>query len=802
MQKLFNHKLGKHSNSNSSLFEVPVAEFVPYACHYSSDTILTKNGELMQIIKITGFSYETVGKETLSLRALIRDAIAKHVTTDKIALNFQTVRRRSNLDPGGQYPENFAAFLNRAWCIRNDWEHQFVNEVYVTLIYQGEATNIASLPLFLESFRYKKRRQNSDKYLNQAYEELNHVANSMLDVMKDFGAKKLGITSHKGVYYSEPITFLNKIMSLEEIPMPVPLCSISDYLLTHKVAFGNSAFEVIGDNGKHFGSIFTIKEYHELSDKVLDQLLQLPVRFLISQSSIFVPAKEAKAPFEHTLKIMNASNHKTIKEITGVNQFEQEDESETAFVTQQTTIMLISDTLEELEQEIYDLDESFYKLGIATVREDTFMEQIFWSQLPANFSYLSRNSYMNAKKLGGLAALNNFPAGKKTGNHWGAAVTVFHTNSDTPYFFNFHLDDVGHTAIIGPYGTGKTVLLNFLLAEARKFNNNLYFFDQMRASKVFIRAIGGYYNIINPENTERYRLNPFLMKFETHQDFLVRWVESLILTVTKDTAPIDSQLLLILLENFYDQHTNAKERSLREFIGFLEHKSEAQIFVQPLKEWLNNEHYKGIFDSKSDYFDIADNDIIGFGMSHLVEHQEMLFSVFYYLLYKIESRLNGYPTIIVLDEAWKLIEHPYFVDKLESWLQRLTRKNAMVIFATESVDSAQESPLTERLFEQIATAIYLPNPKADKSYIERFGLSEAEYKLLHSIDNEKRQFLLKRKKEAIIAKLDLKGMEELDVLSGSDKTVDIMEKAIEEKGRNPDEWLDYFYQEAEHLHRE
>src|SRR6201999_1081579 len=100
-----------------------------------------------------------------------------------------------------------------------------------------------------------------------------------------------------------------------------------------------------------------------------------------------------------------------------------------------------------------------------------------------------------------LASFNSFhnnPTGKATGNHWGDAVTVLETTSGTPYYFNFHLRDVGHTTIIGPTGAGKTVLMNFLCAQAQKFQCRLFFFDKDRGAEIFLRALGGTYNIIEP----------------------------------------------------------------------------------------------------------------------------------------------------------------------------------------------------------------------------------------------------------------------------------------------------------------
>ena len=67
--------MDKHMRDNMQLEvlrditdDVVEADFVPYSCLFDPNTILTKNGELMQIIKITGFTYEVITNEEADLR--------------------------------------------------------------------------------------------------------------------------------------------------------------------------------------------------------------------------------------------------------------------------------------------------------------------------------------------------------------------------------------------------------------------------------------------------------------------------------------------------------------------------------------------------------------------------------------------------------------------------------------------------------------------------------------------------------------------------------------------------------------
>jgi type IV secretion system protein VirB4 len=92
----------------------------------------------------------------------------------------------------------------------------------------------------------------------------------------------------------------------------------------------------------------------------------------------------------------------------------------------------------------------------------------------------------------GVQPFYTFPAGRKSGNHWGEAVTLLKTRAGSSFWFNFHRADIGHT-LIGPTGGGKTVLQNFLQAQLEKTGAKQVFFDKDRGAEIFVRACGGTY---------------------------------------------------------------------------------------------------------------------------------------------------------------------------------------------------------------------------------------------------------------------------------------------------------------------
>jgi type IV secretory pathway VirB4 component len=59
-------------------------------------------------------------------------------------------------------------------------------------------------------------------------------------------------------------------------------------------------------------------------------------------------------------------------------------------------------------------------------------------------------------------------------------------------------------------------------------------------------------------------------------------------------------------------------------------------------------------------------------------------AVLAYLFHRIEGRLDGSPTLIIIDEGWLVLDESGVRGQLREWLKTLRKKNASVVFATQS----------------------------------------------------------------------------------------------------------------------
>ena len=109
-------------------------------------------------------------------------------------------------------------------------------------------------------------------------------------------------------------------------------------------------------------------------------------------------------------------------------------------------------------------------------------------------------------------------------------------------------------------------------------------------------------------------------------------------------------------------------------------------------------------------------------------------AVLAYLFHRIGDRLDGRPTLLIIDEGWLALDDPGFAGQLREWLKTLRKKNASVIFATQSLADIDGSSIAPAIIESCPTRLFLPNERALEPQIatiyRRFGLNDRQIEIL------------------------------------------------------------------------
>jgi type IV secretion system protein VirB4 len=454
------------------------------------------------------------------------------------------------------------------------------------------------------------------------------------------------------------------------------------------------------------------------------------------------------------------------------------------------TVQVRVPRLEDLDRAVADVMAGFTDMGLIGVREDIGMEPAFWAQFPGNFADIGRRSLVSTGNFAALASLHNFPVGKATGNHWGDAITVLETTSGTPYHFNFHQNDLGNFTVIGPSGSGKTVVMTFLLAQASKFAPRMVYFDKDRGAEIFIRATGGHYSVLRPGYPSGF--NPLAMPDTPgNRRFLTEWVERLLTPVGATLDVEDREVVARAVDANFDQDPAYRRlRYFRELLGGV-NRPRAGDLAHRLGAWVEGGERAWLFDNAVDELDLGVT-AIGFDMTQLLDDPVVRTPAMMYLFHRVEERLDGTPTIIVVDEGWKALDDDVFVARIKDWEKTIRKRGGIVGFATQNARDALDSRIGPAIIEQAATQIFMPNPKAQAAdYRQGFGLSSHELDLVRSLPDNSHCFLVKHGNDSVIARLDLTGLDRiLTVLSGRESTVRLLDTLRAERGDNPADWLE------------
>jgi type IV secretion system protein VirB4 len=619
--------------------------------------------------------------------------------------------------------------------------------------------------------------------------QLNAARELLLAALGDYEPRLLGIKDGAEGPCSEPLAFLSSLYNGEDRPVLLPHQDLGAYLPYRRVSFGQESVELsaAGHLGRSFVGLVSIKDYPAYSAAgMFDELLRLPFELTITQSFAFVDRQNALERMNLALRRMRSAEDEALSLRGELAQAKDDVAAGRAgFGEHHMTIAVRADTPGEVDAGVAEVAATLADMGIVAVREDLGLEPAFWAQFPANFKYIARRGLVSTNNFAGLASVHNFPTGSAEGLHWGEPITLLETTSAGPYHFNFHHGDLGNFTVIGPSGSGKTVVLNFLLAQARKLSPRIIFFDKDRGTELFIRAVGGHYDVLRPG--EPSGLNPLqLADTASNRSFLVDWLGQLAGGV--DVADL-ARIADAVVANYEQPVEHRRLRHLVElFRG--DQRPHAGDLWSRLRPWWGDGDRAWLFDSPEDLTDLSAL-TVGFDMTVLLDEPVLRTPAMMYLFHRVEERLDGTAAIIVVDEGWKALDDDVFVRRIKDWEKTIRKRNGIVGFATQSAQDALESRIASAIVEQAATQIFMVNPKARaEDYVQGFGLTPHEFDLVRTLPDTARCFLIKSGGESVVARLDLSGEAGLlTILSGREKTIRILDDIRADVGDDPMDWM-------------
>ncbi|MDR8926861.1 Type IV secretion system protein virB4 [Burkholderia multivorans] len=794
--------------------EPVLSKNIPYSVHLTPTAIQTENRDYVTVLRLAGASFESADDEQVNNWHHRLNGLWRSIASQNVAIWQHIVRRPENKYPDGDYPEGFAADLNKKYAARVSGELLMVNELYLTIVYRPQPTKVGKALWSLVSSGDPKAFEQERA---ESLDTLEKIVREVESALYRYDVERLGIYEHNGVYFSEPLEFFSFLVNGEWQRIPLAQAPLRTLVPTTRPFFGNETIELRSPTKTIYGAMLGINAYPPESKSVfLNHLLTQPFSFVLSQSFSFLQMENAR----WKLKL---SKNRMIN--AGDDARSQVDEIDDAVddLTARRWVMgdhhfnlfVKADSLRALNDFVADARTALSEAGITAAREDLALASAFWAQLPANFKFRPRLSPINSKNLAGFAPLHNFPQGRRHGNHWGDALTMFITSADTPYYFSFHAadptddsggtkKDAGHTLILGPTGSGKTALVAFLLCMLQKFGVTSVLFTKDRDTEIVIRALGGTYYPVKPGEPTGW--NPFWLDPEKPGTVphLIRFVRRLC-TRPGQTLPVQKE---IEIERAVHSvlRMDLEHRRLGRVLDFLT-KDHDGIYAQ-LQRWCYARE-PGAQDGPNAWlFDNPRDTLIesfgtalttGFDVTAFLKDDELRSPINMHLFHLTESLIDGRRFALFIAEFWRALGDPEMADFAKDALKTIRKKNGFVVLDSQSPSDALNHPISRTLIEQTPTKILFPNPDAVYAeYSENGGLncSDREFDLVkQDIPEGSRMFLVKQGHHSVVAKLDLKGFDdELAVLSSREANIEVVQQLIAQYGEDPLKWLPHFSQ--------
>lgn len=352
--------------------------------------------------------------------------------------------------------------------------------------------------------------------------------------------------------------------------------------------------------------------------------------------------------------------------------------------------------------------------------------------LPGHVYANVRQPPISTLNLAHMIPLSAVWAGPERDEHFAAPPLLFgKTEGSTPFRFSLHVGDVGHTLVVGPTGAGKSVLLALMALQFRRYSRSQVFaFDFGGSIRAAALAMGGDWHDLGGGLTEgsaeSVSLQPLAgIHHVPERAWAADWIVAILMREGVAITPEVKEHLWTALTSL------ASAPVVGRTITGLAVLLQSNDLKQALRPFCVGGAYGRLLDAEHEHLGEASvqafetEGLIGTGAAP---------AVLAYLFHRIEDRLDGRPSLLIVDEGWLALDDEGFAGQLREWLKTLRKKNASVVFATQSLSDIDNSPIAPAIIESCPTRLLLPNERAIEPQItaiyRRFGLNDRQIEIL------------------------------------------------------------------------
>jgi type IV secretion system protein VirB4 len=596
----------------------------------------------------------------------------------------------------------------------------------------------------------------------------------------------------QGMNSSELKRFLQFCITGDNLSVPAPdeRCFLNYVLGAYDLKTGlNPSIDQ-----KLIGAVSIVGYPQNTFSGILDALYTLPFSYRVSNRFIVLDALEAEQVMRKTL-VRWHNKQFTLKEIINqvimpgsqtrygnVESLQKADDVHMAITEAQegsvkygfytSTVIVLSNEQREHDEKLKSIKKVLAKNQFPARIENINALEAYIGSLPGDLKANVRRPLINTMNLAHLIPLSSTWAGDrynpnpKFPKHSSALFQAV-TTGRTPFYFNFHIDDVGHHAIFGQTGSGKTVFQSFMGTQFLRYKDaQVFCFDNLLAQYTVCKAVGGKHYEIMAEGSSLSFCPLLNIEKEEERIWAAQWIESLVTLQGVNVTPTERTAINDALETLRSD----KSKTLSNFYMNIQDKN-IRSALEPFVS-IKSGIMSGLMDSAKDNLEFGSYQVIDMGKILKIDKRFAL-PLLLYVFHRIDQRLDGRPTLIQLAETWELLNHDIFVNKINEWLRQLRAKNASVSFETHSIADILNSPLKDVILSACPTKIYLPNPYATtggvKELYKMLGLNDVQIETIGNLTPKKHYYVTSPKGSRVI---DLELSKAFLSLTGRNSTIE------------------------------
>jgi type IV secretion/conjugal transfer VirB4 family ATPase len=729
--------LAEYSRSTTRL-----ADFLPWAALVDEGIVLNKDGSFQRTAKFRGPDLDSaVPAELVGVAGRLNNALRRLGSGWAVFVEAQ--RYPASKYPEGHFPDVASALVDveRRAEFEQEGAH-YESSYFLTFLFLPPPED----PARAERFLYEGRDRNEDGDAREVQRGFVDRTERVLGLVEGF-MPEIGWLDDE-----ETLTYLHSTISTKrrqrvrvpEIPMYL------DAVLADQPLFGG--LEPI--LGKSHLRMLTVVGFPTVTTPgILDELNQLAFAYRWSTRAImldktdatrlltkirrqwFAKRKSIAAILKEVMTneasaLLDTDAHNKAMDADAALQELGSDVIGQAFVT--ATVTVWDDDPRVADEKLRLVEKVIQGRDFTCMVESVNAVEAWLGSLPGHAYANVRQPPVSTLNLAHMIPLSAVWAGPVRDEHLGAPALFFaRTEGATPFRFSLHVGDVGHTLVVGPTGAGKSVLLALMALQFRRYPGaQVFAFDFGGSIRAAALAMGGDWHdlggALSDDATEPVALQPLaLIDDAAERGWAAEWIANILARETIVITPEAKDHLWSALSSLAS--APVAERTLTGLSVLLQ----SQTLKRALQPYCLGGPYGRLLDAEAEQLGQAEvqafetEGLIGTGAAP---------AVLAYLFHRIEGRLDGRPTLLIIDEGWLALDDQGFAGQLREWLKTLRKKNASVIFATQSLSDIDGSAIAPAIIESCPTRLFLPNERAIEPQItaiyRRFGLNDRQIEIL------------------------------------------------------------------------